>query len=585
MENSVTSEVEIERYSIITIPRNEEIEKIFLATLDQLIVATALPRIASDFNSLGSISWVGTSYFITGTAFQPIYGKFSDIFGRKNTFLFSILLFVFGSMLCGLSWNMVEFLRITLLGGLMVLAIVIFFLHLPQTTGSLIEKFKRIDFIGTGLIVASTTSILLPLNLGGSVHSWNSPLIIVPLVIGILGYFIFILVEIKFAVEPVMPSHIFKIRNVNACYLVNITQGMVFYGIAFYLPLFFQVVKGDSATKSGIETIPFVLGVSSASVGSGQLLSRTDKISFRTIAVLGSSLMAIGVGLITTWTEDSNIGAQIGYMIIAGLGTGFIFQPTLLCSQSVTEIKDVATVSALIIFFRTLGGIFGIAIAGAIFNNSLIQDLNKIQIPLPLTVQDIKGSASKINELPEPIKKSNAPINSLNDVINEEAPPAYTPYPNSGETSMLFGPNRIYGETPYQPPQPQVYYCPNTIVYPSIHPISPITSAEIHYPAGYICPICNCTGYERPGMICQQCLKLFVYPPLPPSPSGIPPIPSTSMIHGNGFGGYGGGGVIYLRPGDPTIGGRTCPTCKGREKFLFEKLLCSQCQGIGRIFK
>ncbi|RHZ79234.1 hypothetical protein Glove_150g61 [Diversispora epigaea] len=200
----------------------------------------------------------------------------------------------------------------------------------------------------------------------------------------------------------------------------------------------------------------------------------------------------------------------------------------------------------------------------------------------------------------------NAPMNSLNDVINEEAPPAYTPYPNSGETSMLFGPNRIYGETPYQPPQPQVYYCPNTIVYPPIHPISPITSAEIRYPAGYICPICNCTGYERPGMICQQCLNLFgtpsssssthatypyhhhqVYPPLPPSPSGISTIPSASMIHGNGFGGYGGSGVIYLRPGDPTIGGRICPTCKGkgREKFLFEKPLCSQCQGIGRIFK
>ncbi|CAG8553913.1 5921_t:CDS:2, partial [Gigaspora rosea] len=317
---------------------------VFLSALDQTIVATALPKIVSDFNGLDQIEWVATSYLLTVTSFGPIYGKLADIFGRKVTFLFAITIFEFGSWLCGVASDMVSLIIYRAVagfggGGIIGLALIIipdivstkdvgkyqsalnasygiasvagplmggvftdhvswrwcffinlppgaitviaiiFLLHMKIPAGSLLGKFKRIDFIGTIIMISSTVCILLSFNWGGSTYAWNSPMIIVLLCAGSVGYIIFGLVETYIVSEPVV-----------------------------------------SPTQSGIYFLPCILSGVLFSILTGQMFSRTDKISFQYVYLFASSLAIIGAGLTTIWNENTGNGELIVSMIISGAG-------------------------------------------------------------------------------------------------------------------------------------------------------------------------------------------------------------------------------------------------------------------------
>ncbi|RHZ60070.1 hypothetical protein Glove_359g14 [Diversispora epigaea] len=409
---------------------------ILLAALDQTIVATALPKIAQDFDALGQISWIGSAYLLTATAFQPTYGKFSDIFGRKSTFLTAIILFEAGSLICGLAKNMNMLIVARAIAGLggggifsLVLIIiseivsiqdrgkyqgmiggvfgissvvgpllggaftdhltwrwafyinlplgaiaiifVVAFLHLPHPEGSLVNKLKRIDWLGTFFIASSTVCVLLPLNWGGSTYEWDSPVIIVLFCVGGVGYIIFAYIEGWVSKEPLAPGRLFKDRTIAACFSVNFWQGMAFFSLTYFVPLFYQTVKGETATESGLALLPLILGVVFASISSGQLVSRTEAISYKVLCIFGAVLITVGGGLISTLDENSNHGKQIGYLLITGVGVGAIMQTTLLAGQGIVEHKDVGSVTSLLTFFRTFGAVFGIAIFGTIFNNQM----------------------------------------------------------------------------------------------------------------------------------------------------------------------------------------------------------------------
>ncbi|KAF9290160.1 hypothetical protein BGZ74_000568 [Mortierella antarctica] len=401
---------------------------VFLSSLDQTIINVCTNRIASEFNSLTEIPWVGTAYLLTSTCFQPLYGKFSDIFGRKPTFLFSITVFLVGSALCGAAQSMIMLIVargiagvgaggimsmvmiiITdivslrdrgkyqgMLGavlaspllldpcwviGAITLAVVIKLLHLPHAVGSLGEKIKRIDILGSITLIIGLVMILLPLNWGGSTYEWNSPIIIGLLVGGFAIIGIFLLIEWKQALEPIIPFYLFKTRTNNAVFLTSFFVGMGFFGIMFFMPLYFQIVRQESATASGLEMLPLIVGLLVTSIGSGIMVSKYGQ--FRPFIWIGLILSTTGTGLLVLLNEDSSRGEIIAYLFINGCGLGFSMQTLMIAIQSAVATKDIAMATANATFFRTVGSVFGVAISGTVFNNAVQKHLGPLILENP----------------------------------------------------------------------------------------------------------------------------------------------------------------------------------------------------------
>ncbi|KAF9410472.1 hypothetical protein BGZ94_001634 [Podila epigama] len=407
---------------------------IFLSSLDQTIVSVCTTKIANEFKALNDIPWVGTAYLLTSTAFQPLYGRFSDIFGRKSTFLFAISVFLIGSALCGAAQNMTMMIVargiagigaggimsmimiiITdlvslrdrgkyqgiigavfgfssiigpLLGGVftdkaswrwafyinlpigaITLAAVIRLLHLPHQRSPFSEKFKRIDVLGSLTLVIGLVLILLPLNWGGSKYEWNDPVIIALLCAGFAVLLIFCYIELKQAVEPIIPFRLFRSRTNSAVFATSLFMGMGFFGIMFFMPLYFQIVRQESATAAGLEMLPLIVGLLVASISSGIMVSKWGQ--YRPFIWIGTFIGTVGTGLLTLLTEDSSRGEGIGYLFVTGLGLGFSFQTTMIAIQSSVVAKDIAVATANATFFRTVGSVLGVAITGTVFSNSV----------------------------------------------------------------------------------------------------------------------------------------------------------------------------------------------------------------------
>ncbi|KAF9299437.1 hypothetical protein BGZ88_007899 [Linnemannia elongata] len=437
---------------------------VFLAALDQTIVSVCTTKIANQFKALNDVAWIGTAYLLTATAFQPLYGRFSDIFGRKSVFLFAITVFLGGSALCGAAQSMIMMIVargisgvgaggimsmvmiiITdlvaprergkyqgiigavfglssiigpLLGGVftdhaswrwaffinlpigaITLAVVVKVLRLPHIGGSLREKIKRIDFLGAFSLVAGLVLLLLALNWGGSVHPWNSGIIIGLLCGGAAVILVFLLIEWKQAIEPIMPFRLFETRTNVACLSASFFLGAVFFIVMFYMPLYFQIVRRRSATAAGLEMLPIVAGLLIASILSGFMISKFGQ--YRPFIWIGFTLMTTGIGLLTLLHVDSGRGPQIAFMLIVGLGIGFCMQTILLAIQSSVATKDMAVATANATFFRTVGQVIGIAVAGTVFNNKVMSGFAPLLETIPGIGAVASNSSLMVNFEPE----------------------------------------------------------------------------------------------------------------------------------------------------------------------------------------
>jgi EmrB/QacA subfamily drug resistance transporter len=438
---------------------------LLLAALDQTIVATALPKIASDLNGLSKLSWVATAYLLTSAVVTPLYGKISDMFGRKRLFMIAITLFLIGSALCGLSQNMDQLIFFRGLQGIgggglmtMILTIVgdvvpprqrgryqgyfgavfgiasvvgpllggwftdhlswrwIFYINLPLGVLALIvvaaklhlvihKSRHRVDIEGAVVLAASTVALLLATVWGGNQYAWTSPTILGLLGGGLAGLVLFTFIESR-AKEPIIPLRLFRDDIFRVSTLLSLISGMVMFATIIYLPEYQQIVRGDSATKSGLLLLPLVLGLLVSVTMSGRLISKMGK--YRMFPIFGSIILAIGLFLLSHVTVDTSQLSLSWWMLVAGVGIGSFMQVMTLAVQNSVDRKDLGSATSTVIFFRNMGSSFGTAMFGSILISRLTHHLREL-LPASNMTNSINGNnlqagASQLAKLPPIIR-------------------------------------------------------------------------------------------------------------------------------------------------------------------------------------
>lgn len=431
----------------------------FLAALDQTIVATALPTMVGELGGLEQLSWVVTAYLLASTVTAPLYGKISDLYGRKVVFQTAIILFLAGSILCGLSQNMGQLIAWRGLqglgaGGLFVMAMTIigdilsprergryqgyfgavfavasiggplaggwfvdnvdwrwvFYINVPIglialfVTGSALNlPFARrpqpIDFVGAATLVVSVSALLLAMVWGGNEYEWGSPLIIGLLVIGAVVGLGFLWWERR-AVEPILPPRLFGNRTFALTSASGFIIGLAMFGGIVFLPLFLQVVVGASATNSGLLLVPMMGGIIGSSVIGGRLTTRTGR--YKIFPVIGSALATVAFVLLSTMGVGTVLATASIYMFVLGVGVGLIMPILVLAVQNSVDFSDMGVATSSANFFRSLGGSFGTALLGAVFTGQLATRLAGL-IPDDGGGQLISGPAA-IAALPDGVR-------------------------------------------------------------------------------------------------------------------------------------------------------------------------------------
>jgi len=433
-----------------------------LAALDQTIVSTALPTIVGDFGGLQHLSWVITAYLLTSTASVPLYGKLSDMYGRKPLFQIAIAVFLIGSFLSGASQSMLQLILFRGVqglggGGIMAMAMAIigdivsprergryqgytggvfavssvagpllggiftdhlswrwiFYINLPTGILALVVTsvvlklpYRRlnhpIDYLGSVLMVAGVSCLLLVASWGGTEYGWTSPTIIGLATTGIVLIGLFVLQEQR-AVEPLLPPRLFGVRIFSVSSLIGLVVGATMFGAIAFLPIYLQVVKGASATSSGLRLIPLMVGLVSTSVASGQIISSTGR--YRVFPIAGMAIVCIGLWLLSRLSRTTGMIEVSAYMLVLGIGVGMVMQVMVLAVQNAVEFRDLGTATAGVNFFRSMGSAFGVAVFGSILTSRLDYNLPRL-IPQASGLESgqlLGSTPAQLRALPAPV--------------------------------------------------------------------------------------------------------------------------------------------------------------------------------------
>ncbi|MEU5527711.1 MDR family MFS transporter [Micromonospora chersina] len=403
-----------------------------LAALDQTIVGTALPTIVGELGGINHYSWVVTAYLLASTASTPLYGKMADLYGRRPVFLFSIGTFLLGSLLAGLSQNMTQLIVTRGVqglgaGGLLTLAFTIisdvvpprergryqglfgavfgissvagplvggyfaetnwrwiFYINVPLAILAIVVcyhvmrlvPFQRrehsVDWVGAGLLVAGVSCLLLALSWGGNEYAWGSGVIIGLFVAGAVLGVLFVLQEARVK-EPILPLRLFRSPTFALANTAGFVLGLVMFGSIIFIPLYLQIVKGASPTRSGLLMLPMMAGIIFTSIITGRAMSRIGR--YKWFPVAGAAVLVAGMLLFRQLQVATSLWVAFGFMVVIGVGLGLCMQSLILGVQNSVDPSDLGAGTSSATFFRSLGGSFGVAILGAVLSSRLTSEL------------------------------------------------------------------------------------------------------------------------------------------------------------------------------------------------------------------
>ncbi|MEV7339233.1 MDR family MFS transporter [Streptomyces sp. NPDC093544] len=406
---------------------------IFLATLDGQIVSIALPTIVGDLGGLDHFSWSVTSYMLTMAATTPIWGKLGDLKGRKGAYMCSVLLFLVGTVLCGLAQDMAQLIAFRALqglgaGGLMVGALSVigvlvpahergrvqsmvgvmlpvafvggpllggfitdaldwrwaFYVNVPFGVVALLAVAKgvrlpkersggRIDYPGTALLTTAILALTLLAGWAGTRYAWGSAQIALLAVVAAVALAGFVRVEQR-AAEPVIPPRLFRNRDFALAQLLSFLAGAVLVSVVNYLPQYLQFVQGSTSTVSGLQILPLMLGMLAAQLITGRLADRGGP--DRAIAITGGAVTVTGALLLLLLDTDTPVFAASALTLVLGIGVGILMQSTLLTTMNTAPPRDMGAATGTVTLVRTIGGSLGVAALGAVHLGRMTGELS-----------------------------------------------------------------------------------------------------------------------------------------------------------------------------------------------------------------
>lgn len=397
---------------------------LLLASLEQTIVATALPIIVGEIGGLSHISWIVTAYLLSSTVVVPLYGKLGDLYGRRIVLQSAVVIFLTGSLLCGLAQNLPELIAFRFLqglggGGLIVTAIAVvgdivpprdrgryqgFFGGVfglstvlgPLIGGFIVDNFSwrwiflvnlplgllafavitrtfrpsqrkehvEIDYVGAALLALTLTSIVLVTSVGALLAEEAPVSLFALIALAIVSLIGFIVVEQRVA-DPLLPLSLFKIRAFLIGTSVGFIVGTALFGSITLFPVYLQVVKGLDPTQAGLHMTPMMFGVFVSSFTSGQIISRIGR--YKMFPVVGTALMTVALGLLTTLSSETSAATASGYLLLLGVGLGMVMQILVMAVQNAVPYEKLGVATSGTTLFRSIGGSVGAALFGGIF--------------------------------------------------------------------------------------------------------------------------------------------------------------------------------------------------------------------------
>jgi EmrB/QacA subfamily drug resistance transporter len=401
---------------------------IFMGAMESTVVATAMPKVVESLGNIQMYSWVFSGFLLTSTVTMPLWGRLSDLFGRRRTFLIGLAVFLAGSALSGLAadmWQLIVFRMVQglgagslitigmtivgdlyglerrakmqgyissvwgvaslvgpLLGGFLTDYVSwrwIFYINLPigalamlliatALRGAIaVPRRPVIDYAGLALFTLGISALLLSVLEGGRTAAWTGIDVIGPLALSAIALALFVSVERR-APDPIVPLRLFRNRMVLAAALTGFLSGMAMFGAISFVPLFMQAVTGASATLSGWVLTPFILGWTVCSIVSARLVLRAG---YRNLVLAGMLCLTAAFLLFTRWTESLATLSAMRDVLIAGVGMGCTMVPMIIAVQSAVAREDLGAATSVTQFFRTVGGAIGLSVMGAVMTQRL----------------------------------------------------------------------------------------------------------------------------------------------------------------------------------------------------------------------